>query len=447
MPGSTAHRGKGHPGWRPKPRQLGMNAISPSNARTFALTVVQQLRDAGYQAYWAGGCVRDEILGVIPQDYDVATSAIPSQIQEVFHDRKTLEIGASFGVITVLGPRSAGQIEVATFRQDANYSDGRHPDQVSYTTAEEDASRRDFTINGMFYDPLENQVIDFVQGQVDLQHQLVRAIGDPQLRFAEDKLRILRAVRFAATFGFQIEAATREAIERHATDLRVVSVERITAELQRMLTNPNRAIAARLLVETGLMPVIIPEANLELLQGGTLLDHALKALELLQADDFATSMALLWSHWVPGADSSLTESALRRLKLSNDAIKAIQWMLAHESQVIQADSIAWPTLQRILIDPRITNLLALATARQQAQGLSLDGIEHCRQKLQLPADQLDPTPLLTGNDLQQAGLASGPLFREILLAVRDAQLVGEVRDRQQALAWIQARWPTPPGQE
>ncbi|MFP6618608.1 MAG: CCA tRNA nucleotidyltransferase [Pirellulaceae bacterium] len=418
-----------------------MTDISPDKSRQFATLVVERLRQAGYQAYWAGGCVRDEILGITPQDYDVATSAVPDQIEEVFHDRKTLVIGASFGVITVLGPRSAGQIEVATFRRDATYSDGRHPDHVSFTTAEEDASRRDFTINGMFFDPLENQVIDFVAGQADLERKLIRAIGDPQLRFAEDKLRILRAVRFAATFGFQVEAGTRAAIDRHAQELKVVSAERITVEMQRMLTHPGRSTAVQLLQETGLLAIIFPES--EATQDGFMdrFQVALAGLDNLDTADFATALALLWSQLVPTADRGLTESVMRRMKLSNEAIKSITWMLDHEPQVVQAETIAWPDLQRILIDPRIDHLLALAAARQQARQLPMTGIEACRQKQLLAPEKLNPPPLLSGNDLQELGLPAGPLFREILEEVRNAQLMEQLQDKQQALEWVRSRWP------
>ncbi len=176
--------------------------IDPEQQRQFALEVVCQLRAAGFEAYWAGGCVRDELLGRRPKDYDVATAATPPQIRALFGNQRTLPLGAAFGVITVLGPRPAGMIEVATFRQEAGYSDGRHPDQVTFSSAREDAARRDFTINGMFFDPVNRKVIDFVGGQEDLHNGLIRAIGSPRLRFGEDKLRMLRAVRFTAAFGF-----------------------------------------------------------------------------------------------------------------------------------------------------------------------------------------------------------------------------------------------------
>jgi poly(A) polymerase len=191
--------------------------------RDLALDVVRRLRAAGFEALWAGGCVRDQILGIPPKDYDVATSAEPEQVRDVFGRRKTLAIGQSFGVITVVGPRGSGQIDVATFRRDAAYSDGRHPDQVTFTTAEQDALRRDFTINGLFYDPIESRVIDYVGGQEDLREGIVRAIGDPRERIAEDKLRMLRAVRFAARFDFALDERTLTAVQEQAHELVIVS--------------------------------------------------------------------------------------------------------------------------------------------------------------------------------------------------------------------------------
>ena len=239
-----------------------VNHESPMNSRAFAIEVVQQLQQAGYQALWAGGCVRDQLLGLTPKDYDVATAATPDQVRDVFGHKRTLAIGASFGVITVLGPRSADPIEVATFRRDGGYSDGRRPDAVEYTDAKEDALRRDFTINGMFYDPAADQVIDFVGGQEDLAAKRIRAIGVADQRIEEDKLRMLRGVRFAAKHRFEIEDCTLQAIQRRATEISVVSKERIGAEMQRMLADPNRATAVKLLRETKLLAEVIPEGQL-----------------------------------------------------------------------------------------------------------------------------------------------------------------------------------------
>jgi poly(A) polymerase len=225
--------------------------LEPSQARDFALDIVRRLRQAGFQALWAGGCVRDQLLNLPPKDYDVATDATPEQIRSIFGRRRTLAIGQSFGVIVVLGPKSAGQVDVATFRQDAAYSDGRHPDSVTFSSAPEDAERRDFTINGLFYDPLAEQVIDYVGGQQDIERRLIRAIGDPFQRFAEDKLRMLRAVRFATVFGFQIEAATLDAIRQLSRQLVIVSAERIAAELRRILQAAWAAAGIELLDQSG----------------------------------------------------------------------------------------------------------------------------------------------------------------------------------------------------
>ncbi|MEX2026545.1 MAG: CCA tRNA nucleotidyltransferase, partial [Pirellulaceae bacterium] len=229
--------------------------------RQFAVEVVGRLRAKGYEALWAGGCVRDQLLGLTPKEYDVATSARPEQIREIFGYKRTLPIGAAFGVISVLGPKGAGHIEVATFRRDAEYLDGRHPSGVTFTNAEEDAKRRDFTINGIFYDPLLEKVIDYVGGQQDLENKVVRAIGDPRQRFAEDKLRMLRAVRFTATFDFALDAETLAAIQQQADELTVVSVERIAAELRRMLVHPHRKRAMELLRGARLLEVVLPEVT------------------------------------------------------------------------------------------------------------------------------------------------------------------------------------------
>ena len=202
----------------------------PTTPRQFAREITAKLQEAGYQALWAGGCVRDQMLGKEPKDYDVATSARPEQVRELFGHKRTLPIGASFGVITVLGPKSAGQIEVATFRRDADYSDGRRPDAVEFTDAREDALRRDFTINGMFYDPVHDRVEDYVGGVEDLKKKVIRAIGNPHERIYEDKLRMLRAVRFSSTYGFEIDPATLDAIRQHAHEIKIVSGERIGAE-------------------------------------------------------------------------------------------------------------------------------------------------------------------------------------------------------------------------
>jgi tRNA nucleotidyltransferase/poly(A) polymerase len=231
----------------------------PERARQFAIDVVERLRTAGFQAFWAGGCVRDELFGRIPADYDVATSAKPDEVREVFGRRRTLAVGAAFGVITVLGARDSGQIEVATFRTDEAYTDGRHPAGVRFSSPQEDAQRRDFTINGLFLDPLSGEVHDYVGGREDLKAGVVRAIGVPAMRFGEDHLRMLRAVRFAAAFGFALDGETRAAIEKMTHLVTTVSPERIAAELRAMVSRPGRRRALELLDETGLAREVLPE--------------------------------------------------------------------------------------------------------------------------------------------------------------------------------------------
>ncbi|HMB05430.1 MAG TPA: CCA tRNA nucleotidyltransferase, partial [Isosphaeraceae bacterium] len=230
----------------------------PDRRREFATEVVRQFRQAGHQALWAGGCVRDLLLGLTPSDYDVATDATPEQVMALFRYR-TVPVGVSFGVVRVRGPLGQGdEVEVATFRSDGAYVDGRHPESVVFSSPRLDAERRDFTINGMFLDPFTGKVIDFVGGQADLKNRILRAIGDPEARFLEDKLRLIRAVRFAARFDLAIEPATRVALRAMASQIAVVSAERIAQELRRMLVHESRAQAIDLAMETGLVAVVLP---------------------------------------------------------------------------------------------------------------------------------------------------------------------------------------------
>ena len=232
---------------------------SADRQREFAVDVVRRLQEAGFRALWNGGCVRDFLMGRVPKDYDVATDARPDAVRSLFGHRRTLAVGASFGVIIVLGPKQAGNVEVATFRTEGPYLDGRRPEHVDFASPEEDAQRRDFTINGMFYDPISEQVHDYVGGEKDLAAGVVRAIGRPADRMAEDKLRMLRAVRFAATLDFQLDAATADAVRAMAPEIHVVSAERIAQELKKMLVDPHRRRAIELAHETNLLLEILPE--------------------------------------------------------------------------------------------------------------------------------------------------------------------------------------------
>jgi poly(A) polymerase len=404
--------------------------VLPEEQRRFAAEVVRRLRQAGFEAYWAGGCVRDRLLGRTPKDYDVATNATPPQIRRLFGRRRTLAIGAAFGVITVIGPKRAGQVEVTTFRQDAAYSDGRHPDQVTFSSAEADASRRDFTINGLFYDPIQPRVIDFVGGQEDLARGIVRAIGEPRQRFAEDKLRMLRAVRFSATFGFPLEADTLAAIRQMVGQITVVSPERIAMEMRRMLVEPRRAEAVRLMLDAGLAAALLPE----IVPGDDTqrrrLDSALAALERLSEPGFPLALGTLLHELV---DPAAARRVCRRWRLSNRETARVVWLVAHHAALEGARSIRFSALQPILVAEGIGDLLALCDAASPG---SSDDAAYCRTVLQRPREQLDPPLLLGGDDLLTHGVPSGPQYRTLLARVRDAQLDGEIHTKAEALALV-----------
>ena len=391
------------------------------NQKQFASEVTVSLQRAGHTAYWAGGCVRDAILGRAPKDYDVATSATPDEVRELFGFKRTLPIGASFGVITVVGPKSAGQIEVATFRRDGGYSDGRRPDSVEFTDAREDAVRRDFTINGMFFDPATEEVIDFVGGQEDIKRQVIRAIGDPHKRIEEDKLRMLRAVRFAATYEFALDPQTRDAVSAHAAEIEVVSGERIGAELVRMLSHPTFRIAVEKLHQTGLWKYILPsEFDYEVCEA------AIKQTEALEISSenfsqFETVLAVLLN----GAMDAERPDRLPYLKmlqdrwrLKNDQICVIDWVAKNWRTIEQADTCTWSVAQPAIVHQNVWSALDVA----KVLGGSTSAQDFCRKALLRPRPEIDPPALLDGQDLIQMGVSPGPSFKHILQTVRNEQL-------------------------
>lgn len=396
--------------------------------RDFAEQVVRQLTDAGYTALWAGGCVRDLLIGREPKDYDVATSARPEQVRDVFGKRKTLSVGESFGVIVVLGPKSAGQVEVATFRTDGNYLDGRRPETVVFSSPEEDAQRRDFTINGMFYDPLKKQVMDYVGGEHDLAKGVLRAIGDPHARMEEDKLRMLRAVRFTSTFEFALDEATADAVRSMSDQISVVSAERIAQELRRMLVDQHRYRAIELCHDLGLLLRILPELQ-PVVSDVERWQRLVSGLRLLVEPDFTLAFALLLDAIVEADDESAASGAGlagktgRRLKLSNHEIDDASWLLKHRRSLDDASSLPLSQLKRILAQKLAPDLLALIRARSLANDQQPDDALFCEEYLRTtPREILDPTPLISGDDLIKAGFRPGPQFKEILDRVRDAQL-------------------------
>lgn len=411
-------------------------------------------------------------MGIEPLDYDVATSATPDQVRELFGYRRTLPVGAAFGVVIVLGkPGQSLQVEVATFRTDAAYSDGRHPDAVVFSTPQEDAQRRDFTINGMFYDPLAGAVIDYVGGQVDLQHRCLRAIGRAEERIGEDKLRMLRAVRFSARFGFAIEAATRQAIARHAAEVNCVSGERIWTEIRKTLETSRAAWAVEEWFELNLLQHILPELNVvwpkQRLAARRLLD-SLDSLPVRLSDrpdqgqqcvvqrppaDWLDRLCgLLWiaAEQVANENASSLEVSLEpmvqslktRLKVPNQVADTLRFVLPAQRELVDAPQRPWSQVQPWLVDACAGRAVALLEARLSlveapSQAASWrETVEWLYQKLALPREQLDPAPLLLGHDLIALGLKPGPRFRELLNRARQRQLDQLLPDRPTALRWL-----------
>ena len=391
--------------------------VPDSPERQFATDTVKRLREAGYEALWAGGCVRDELLGKTPKDYDVATTATPEQVIELFGQRKTVAVGASFGVVMVLGPnRRSGQIEVATFRADGEYLDGRRPSSVVYCSAEEDARRRDFTINGMFFDPVEDVVIDYVGGRQDLRVGIIRAIGDARQRFEEDKLRILRAVRFAATYEFELDPQTATAVCELAPQLSVVSAERIAQELRRMLSHPTRGTSVRWMRELGLMSEI-PGCADDWNAASPLLPNCLPQLKLPRFEAALACLMVPSLDWA-GVPTKGLSARCRKLKLSNDESGAIAWLVASMPEAVCAAELPLHRLKRLLVDARAELLIDLVQATQHSAAADfLAAYLHNHTP-----EQLNPEPLLTGQDLKQLGHQPGPAFKRVLTTVRNEQL-------------------------
>ncbi len=425
-------------------------AASPSDpeaARAFAIRVVERLRTAGYETYWAGGCVRDELLGRIPADYDVATAASPDTVRAVFGKGRTLAVGAAFGVITVLGPRGAGQVEVATFRADAPYTDGRHPAGVTFCSAREDAQRRDFTINGLFLDPLTGDVQDFVAGRTDLAAGIVRAIGVPAMRFGEDHLRMLRAIRFAAFFGFALEEETRSAIERMTHLVATVSPERIAAELRGMVSRTGRRRALELLLDTGLAGEVLVEVAPGPGAADDRRERYLEAARIIDALD-EPSLPQALAALAEGCDPGVTGLVATRLRLSNQESKTAAWLhdaLADVGRATAADlrQAPWSSVQPWLAHPSGPLLADLLRARAVCGRGDAEAAAWFTAHAARPRSELDPAPLVTGDELLAAGVPAGRPIGAALARIRRLQLDGAIATRAEALA--EARTPRDAG--
>ncbi len=448
--------------------------------KNFATSIVKTLRQRGFQGYLVGGCVRDLLLGREPKDYDVATDATPEQIMRIFPD--TYAVGAQFGVVLVPMPEEdkAGSVsahfsskgravEVATFRSDIGYSDGRHPDEVRFSRdSREDVARRDFTINGMLLDPVSGEVLDFVGGRKDLEAGIIRTIGDPEQRFGEDKLRMLRAVRFAARFEYAIEPWTFSAIQKLADQIRVVSRERVRDELTRMLTEGHARRGFLLLDESGLLEPVLPEISAmkgvaqppEFHPEGDVFVHTLLLLDNLPNP---CPLTLAWgallhdvgkpatfrvapdrirfdSHVEVGV--KMAAEICRRFRFSNDGTEQILALVDNHMRFGHVSRMKESTLKKFLRMPAFDEHLALHRADCLASHRNLSTYEFIQQKrAEIPAATMRPSPLVTGDDLIAAGHVPGPKFREILTAVEDAQLEGRLPSRDAALEFVRREFP------
>lgn len=434
----------------------------------FALGVVRRLAGHGHRAVFAGGCVRDRLMGREPKDYDVATSALPDEVLALFPG--AVPVGAAFGVVRVLGPVSAAgappqQVEVATFRTEAAYSDGRHPDAVKFAGPEEDVRRRDFTVNGLLYDPLRDEVLDYVGGQADLQARVLRAIGAPAERFREDRLRLLRAVRFAAALDFEIEARTFEALRAEAPHATAVSAERIRDELARMLSGPNPRRAFELLKAAGLLAYVLPEVDAlagveqppEFHPEGDVWTHTLLLLGQLRDAPLPLALgALLHDIGKPATltrtdrirfnqheevGAGMAEALLRRLRFSNDVTTRVVELVRCHMSFKDARQMRPATLKRFLRLPHFDAHLELHRLDCLACHQNLDLHAFCLEQLgALGQEALRPAPLLNGADLKALGLSPGPLFGKILADVEERQLDGALTSREEALAHVRAAY-------
>ena len=445
--------------------KTGRSGKQATPMESTARALADRLGAAGHIAYFAGGCVRDLVRGQTPKDIDIATDARPEEVQKIF--ARTYAVGAHFGVIVVL--ENGFQFEVATFRSDGVYLDGRHPAKVHFSSAEEDARRRDFTINGMFFDPPNDSVIDFVDGRDDLATKVIRAIGDPAQRFAEDRLRLLRAIRFATVLEFEIEPVTWEAVLMAAPTIGAISAERIRDELVRIFLSPHRARGWDLLDASGLMKQILPE--LEALKGceqppqfhpeGDVFRHTHMMLELLPDEVSLPLVLSVLFHDIgkpPTASvdeagrirfnghdrvgAEMTEALMQRLRFSRAEIDATVEAVRQHMVFKDVPRMRMAKLKRFMARPTFVDELELHRVDCVSSHGMLDNYEFLqRKKEEFANEPIIPPPLVTGDDLIALGMKPGPRFSEILEAVETQQLEGELRDRAEALAWIKKQYP------
>jgi poly(A) polymerase len=433
--------------------------------KSFAISIVRVLAEHRHQAYLVGGCVRDLLLGREPADYDVTTDATPEEVMRIFPE--TYAVGAQFGVVLV--PDGQGRtVEVATFRSDLGYSDGRHPDEVRFSKdPKEDVQRRDFTINGLLLDPLADKVLDFVGGRADLEAGIIRAIGDPRRRFDEDKLRMLRAIRFAARFSYAIEPTTFAAVQELAPQIHQVSRERVRDELTKMLTEGHAREAFLLLDESGLLREVLPEISAmkgveqppEFHPEGDVFVHTLLLLENLRHPCPST---LAWGTLLHDVGKpptfrvadrirfdnhvdvgvKMAEEICRRLRFSNDEAEQVLALVENHMRFAQVDRMNQATLKKFLRMPDFDQHLELHRLDCLASHRNLRSYDFVKEKLaEIPVATMRPVPLVTGDDLIAAGYAPGPRFKHILAAVEDGQLENRLQSAEQAMEFVRREFP------
>lgn len=424
------------------------------DARTGALEIVRRLQARGFRALWAGGCVRDMLMGQVPRDYDIATNADLQQVIGIFPHAQV--VGAHFGVVVVrLGDY---HYEVARFRRDLGYSDGRHPDGVVFVDEVEDAKRRDFTINGMFYDPVVDVVLDYVGGQADLKKNVIRTIGDPHARFREDRLRMLRAIRFACRYHWPLEEKTRAAIGELSASIEFISLERIRDEVVKILIEGGAPLGVRWLIDLGLMAVFMPEVVAmdgvpqppQFHPEGDVLTHTLIMLGLMHNPSVELAIGILLhdvgkpptyevrdrirfhNHTKVGRE--MAEEICRRLRFSSEQTKHIVALVADHHKFMHVQEMRPSKLKRFLRSDRFEDHLELHRVDCLSSHGALDNYAFCKAALEnLEPEQIRPVPLINGRDLIAMGHKPGPAFKEVLRAVEDAQLEGRVTRRNEAL--------------
>lgn len=440
----------------------------PSELLDFAREVVVELRNAGHKAFCVGGCARDTLLGIEPKEYDITTSATPEEVSEIFPH--TVPIGVSFGVILVITEKY--QFEVATFRKDQSYSDGRHPDEVIYSSQEqEDVVRRDFTINGMLYDPVSEEVIDYVGGIEDLNKKIVQTIGDPYERFNEDKLRMMRAIRFSSRYNFELNLETFQAIEKLAADITQVSSERIRDEITKIITQSNPGHGLNMLSVSGLLKYILPDVEImhgveqppEFHPEGDVFIHTCLVLDKLYKNQggvvspelaigallhdvgkpptFSVSDRIRFNgHDKLGADMS--KRICRDLKFSNKQIELIYELIRDHLKFKDVFNMKKSTLKRFIGMPHFEDHMALHLADCQASHGLTAAYEFVMEKYNdFEEEEIKPAPLISGRELIEMGYKPGPLFSEILNFVEEAQLEGDISNSQEAIKAVLENYP------